>query len=141
MGKMAKPLIVFCLGIGLGYYLTFSFSVKDIFKNTYKGFQIGVYTDLDTANIYALKYKNSIVVKDEELYRVYVAILKDLDNIEDMSKYLSSKDIEYYIRDIDINNKEIVSKINEYEDIMDSNNEIVFLELNKMIMDVYKVSL
>ena len=121
--------------------MTFSLSIEDLFKNTYKGFQIGVYTNYETANMYALKYKDSIVVKDEELYRVYAAILKEQDNIEDMSKYLNSNDIDYYVRDIEINDKDISSKIREYENIMDYNNEVVFLEINKMIMNTYKEGL
>ena len=141
MKKMLKPLIVFSIGIFLGYYMTFSFSIKDLFKNTYKGFQIGVYTSEETASIYALKYKNSIVIKDEELYRVYVAILKNQSNIDDLSKYLNSNNIDYYIKDIEIKNNDIAKKIKEYENIMDSNNEMVFLEINKMIMDTYKESL
>ena len=33
--------------------------------------------------------KNAIIIKDNELYRVYVAILRKDNNIESMSNYLN----------------------------------------------------
>ena len=141
MKKVIKSLIVFVIGIFLGYYVNDTFKIKDIFSNKYKAFQIGVYTNLDTANIYSEKIKDSIIVKDNELYRVYAAILKEQDNIDNMSKYLSDNNIEYFIKEIEINDKVLNNTLKEYENIMDSNNEIVFLEINKMIIEKYKESL
>ena len=132
--------MIFIIGIFLGYYINDTYKIKNIFTNKYKAFQIGVYTDYDTANIYSKKFTDSIIIEDNELYRVYVAILKEQDNIENMSKYLNDKDIEYYIKDIEIKDKKIVKDIKEYENLMNSN-EIVFLEINKMIMEKYKESL
>ena len=141
MKKLIKPTIVFLLGIFLGYYICSSNKIKNIFNTNYKAFQVGVYTSLDAANTYRTKYKDSIVIKDNELYRVYVSILKDSNNIESMKKYLDSNNISYYLKDIEINNKDIKKEIKEYESIMDNNNEIVFLEVNKMIMEKYEESL
>lgn len=141
MKKVIKSLIVFVIGIFLGYYVNDTFKIKDIFSNKYKAFQIGVYTNLDTANIYSEKIKDSIIVKDNELYRVYAAILKEQDNIDNMSKYLNDNNIEYFIKEIEINDKVLNNTLKEYENIMDSNNEIVFLEINKMIIEKYKESL
>ena len=141
MKKVIKSLIVFVIGILLGYYVNDAFKIKDIFSNKYKAFQIGVYTNLDTANIYSEKIKDSIIVKDNELYRVYAAILKEQDNIDNMSKYLNDNNIEYFIKEIEINDKVLNNTLKEYENIMDSNNEIVFLEINKMIIEKYKESL
>ena len=82
--KLYKSLIIFSLGIISGYYICNSKELK-IFDNSYKAFQVGVYTSLDAANIYKLKYDDAIVIKDNELYRVYVSVLKKQDNIENMS--------------------------------------------------------
>ena len=139
MKKIYKILFVFMIGIFVGYYFCNN-KIFSIFNNTYKAFQIGVYTDYNVANIYKNKF-NSIIVKDNELYRVYAAILKDSNNIENMSKYLRSNNIDFYLKDININNKNLVSDINKYENIMDSNNEKVFLEVNKLIIEKYKESL
>ncbi|MBQ3021379.1 MAG: hypothetical protein IJD92_04050 [Bacilli bacterium] len=141
MKKLIKPLIVFIFGIFIGYYICNTNSIKNIFTNTYKAFQIGVYTNLDTANTYSSMYKDSIIIKDNELYRVYAAILKNQSNIENMSNYLTSKNIDFYLKEIEITNKETQKLINEYENLMTNNNEVVFLEINKMIINKYKESL
>jgi len=140
MKKIIKSLIVFICGIVFGYYIC-NLDIKNIFRATYKAFQVGVYTNLDAANTYALKYDNSVVIKDDELYRVYVAILKNKDNINNMSNYLNKKGINYYLKEVSIDNKNLKKEINDYESIMDTNNELVFLEVNKMIIDKYKESL
>ena len=133
MKKLIKSLIVFILGICGGYYLCKNNEIK-LFDTTYKAFQVGVYTSLEAANTYRTKYSDSIVVKDNELYRVYVSILKDKDNINNMSNYLNKNDIDFYIKDITINNNALKNKIKEYESVMNYDNEIVFLELNKLII-------
>lgn len=140
MKKLFKSLVVLLLGIFLGYYIC---DVKplDMFKVNYKAFQVGVYTSLEAATTYSTKYKNATIIQDNELYRVYVAILKNKNNIESMSKYLDNKGIEYYLKDLNIDNKDLKKKINEYENIMSAENEVVFLEINKMIMETYKESL
>lgn len=140
MKKFLTSFIVLLLGIFLGYYICNN-KLFDVFKTTYKAFQVGVYTSLEAANTYSLKYKNAIVIQDNELYRVYVAILKDQNNIENMSKYLKNNGIDYYIKELTIEDKNLKKEINEYENIMDSENELVFLEVNKMIIERYKESL
>ena len=58
-----------------------------------------------------------------------------------MSRYLDSLGIDYYLKDISIANKEIKKQIAGYENLMNNESEVVFLELNKMIMETYKESL
>ena len=141
MKKILKFIIVFIIGIFLGYYVSYTNSIKDIFTSYYKAFQVGVYTNLDAAITYSSKYEDAIIIEDNELYRVYVAILKDQDNIENMSKYLNTHGIDYYLKDISINNKDVKKEIQGYESLMDNESEVVFLEINKMIMETYKESL
>lgn len=140
MKKLIKIIIAFIVGIFIGYYLCNINLLTNPFKDTFKAFQIGVYTNYETANTYASKYKDSIVIKDDELFRVYAAILKDEKNIEKMSKYLYRNDIDYYLKDIYISDIELLSEIKEYENLM-NNNQTVFLEINKIIMEKYKESL
>ena len=141
MNKIFKISLVFIFGIAIGYYINYINIIDDIFSSYYKAFQVGVYTNYDAAITYSSKYSNSIIVRDNELYRVYVSILKNKDNIESMSNYLDKLGIEYYLKEISVDNKEIKSKIDDYESLMNSESEIVFLELNKMIIDTYKESL
>ncbi len=140
MKKILKILFVLILGIIGGYYFS-NKKIFNVFDQSYKAFQVGVYTDISIANTYKTKYDNAIIVKDNELYRVYVAILKDNKNIEDMCSYLNRNNIEYYIRNVEIKDKNLKNKIKEYESIMNSDSQIVFLEVNKMIMESYEESL
>ncbi len=140
MKKVLKIIIVFIIGIICGYYIC-NINPKKIFDTSYKAFQVGVYTTEELANTYKSKYKNAIVIKDNELYRVYVAILRKENNIENMSNYLNKNNIDYYIKEINISDKNLKNTINEYESIMNNNSEIVFLEINKMIMERYEESI
>ena len=133
MKKLIKPLTVFILGIISGYYLCNNKDYK-LFDNSYKAFQVGVYTSIEAANTYKTKYKDAIIIKDNELYRVYVSILKDNNNIECMKNYLMKNNIDYYIKRININDNNLKRKIREYENVMNNENEMVFLELNKLII-------
>lgn len=112
-----------------------------VFDTSYKAFQVGVYTSLEAANTYRTKYKNSIVIKDDELYRVYVSILRNQNNIDSMASYLTKNNIDYYVKDINISNKELKHTIDEYESIMNNENEVVFLEINKMIIESYEANI
>lgn len=140
MKKVLKIIIVFIIGIICGYYIC-NINPKKIFDTSYKAFQVGVYTTEELANTYKSKYKNAIVIKDNELYRVYVAILKKENNIENMANYLNKNNIDYYIKEINISDKNLKNTIDEYESIMNNNSEIVFLEINKMIMERYEESI
>lgn len=140
MKKLIKSLIILLFGIFLGYYVCETKPLV-LFKTNYKAFQVGVYTSMDAATTYSSKYKNAIIIQDNELYRIYVAILKDKDNIESMSRYLDSQGIDYYLKDLSIDDKNFKKTIAEYENVMSNENEIVFLEINKMIMEKYKESL
>ena len=48
---------------------------------------------------------------------------------------------EYYLKDIEISDKNLISEINNYESIMNNESEVVFLSINKMIIERYKDSL
>ena len=82
--------------------------------------------------------KEDIVYFGDTARVPYGSKSKDNINIENMSKYLRKNNIEFYLRDINIEDKYLVNELNEYERIMDNDNEIVFLEVNKLIIEKYK---
>ena len=81
---MKKTLIIILIaiisGIAMGLIFYQRFEIKDVvFANeddSVKAVQVGVFSDLDNAinmrNLY-----NGIIVVDENLYRVYIDIIKD----------------------------------------------------------------
>ena len=99
--KFIPYLLAIFLGIVFGYYIfDGEIHLSNILnKSDYKGFQIGVYTDYDKALTIKEKYAGSILIKDEELYRVYYAILHNDKNIQLMERYLNDNKINYYIKD------------------------------------------
>ena len=141
--KMMPYLLAIVLGIIFGYYLFGGeIHLSNILnKSNYKGFQIGVYTDYEKANKIKEKYSGSILIKDEELYRVYYAVLHDENNIELMEKYLNDNKISYYEKNIEINDLKVIQQMSNLESLMVDANDSLFLELNKKILVSYEVAL
>ena len=139
MKKIIKVFIVFIIGCLSGYYICDNPLI--IFNTPYMAFEVGVYTNKEAANTIRSKYNSAIVVKDDELYRVYVSILKDETNIDKMSKYLKNNNVDFYKKEISISDINVKNKIDNYERIMNNNSEVVFLELNKLIIESFEGTL
>lgn len=138
--KLTPYLLAIILGIVFGYYIfDGEIHLSNILdKSDYKGFQIGVYTDYDKSLAIKNKYKGSILVQDEELYRVYYAILHKDKNIEAMKRYLNDNNISYYIKDLEITDMNVIREINSIESLMGEANDSLFMELNKKILLSYE---
>lgn len=138
--KCLPYLLAVIMGIFVGYYMfDGEFHLSNILnKSNYIGFQIGVYTDLENAKKIQEKYTGSILVRDEELYRVYYAILHNKKNIELMEKYLQVNKINYYLKDMEINDLSLISELDSIESLMGDDTNSLFLELNKKILVSYE---
>lgn len=141
--KMMPYLMAIVLGIIFGYYMFDGkiYLSNILNKSDYTGFQVGVYTDYDKALAIKEKFSGSILIKDEELYRVYYAILHNDKNIELMERYLQENKINYYLKDLEINDMGLISEMSNLESLMKDANDPLFLELNKKILLSYEVSL
>lgn len=112
--------IVFAILIGFtfGFFFLKKFTPKTItevsnIKSQVYAFQIGVYKNKDNATKNATT-NNSIVVEDNNLYRVYIALLKDQTLINNLKKYYDSIGLNYYLKAINVSyNTENI--INNYE--------------------------
>ncbi len=102
-------------------------------------FQLGVFENYDNALEFQKKYDNSIIEKDDNYYRVYFAILKNKKNIEKLSDYLKTNNINFYIRNKQINSASFLSKNTEYEKIISkTKDEEVFIKTIKKINSLYQ---
>ena len=98
---MKKTLIVILLamlfGGGMAFYL-FKGKGEEHIADTglikLQAFQIGVYSSLDNANKSATK-NNGVVVKDNDVYRVYITLLKNTESISKMETYFKSINLNY----------------------------------------------
>ena len=141
MKKFMPYILAIIVGIIFGYYMfDGEFHISNILnKSSYKGFEIGVYTDATKAEALKEKFDGSILIKDEELYRVYYAILHNDNNIELMERYLNDNNISYYMKDLEINDMSLIAEISTMENMMKDANNHLFLELNKKILLSYEV--
>ena len=119
---MKKTILTIVIAILIGFTFGFFFLKKFIpktitevsnIKSQVYAFQIGVYKNKDNATKNATT-NNSIVVEDNNLYRVYIALLKDQTLIDNLKKYYDSIGLNYYLKAINVSyNTENI--INNYE--------------------------
>ena len=116
------------IGFTFGFFFLKKFTPKNItevsnIKSQVYAFQIGVYKNKDNATKNATT-NNGIVVEDNNLYRVYIALLKNQTLIDNLKKYYDSIGLNYYLKAINVSdNTENI--INNYELLLnncDSNN-------------------
>lgn len=100
-------------------------------------FQLGVFTSKDLASDYTKKYPSSIIVQDNDVYRVYYSILTKEKAINKMEKYLLDNKIFFYKKDITIKNKTLIKALKDYEPLMLNEEDNTFYSLNKLIMNSF----
>ena len=103
------------------------------YENNIKAFQVAAYTSFNAA-LDEAKNKNGIVIKDEDYYCVYIAILRDSSNINRMIKHLNDNQTYYYVKNIDLSS-EIQEELVKYEELMkNTTSDVAFLKLNDQIL-------
>lgn len=140
--KLMKKLYPIFLAIIIGCGLAF-FIFRKVEKNTFESeegnavaVQIGVFKTLENANKMKENY-GGVVFEDEGLYRVYYSILNRDENIEFIKDYLNKKGINYYLKDLNLNN-DVIKESDEYETLMTKTNEESKLSINEKLLNIYK---
>ena len=129
------------LGFILGFltYRSYKDQIDYVFKeedNSY-AFQVGVYKSLDTASTKA-QNTNGIVVPEKDYYRVYIAVATNADVKDKLSNYYNSLNIDYYIRDLNLND-EILNKLSIYETLLEGAAESSYDNIiHKMLQEYEK---
>lgn len=124
---MKKTIIMIILAIGVGFTFGFLFlkkfntetitEVSNIKSQVY-AFQIGVYKNKDNA-LNAATTNKGIVILDNDIYRVYIAILKDETLIDNLKNYYDSLGINYYLKAINVSSK-TNNIIDNYESLLNN---------------------
>ena len=124
---MKKTIIMIILAIGVGFTFGFLFlkkfntetitEVSNIKSQVY-AFQIGVYKNKDNA-LNAANTNKGILVLDNDIYRVYIAILKDETLIYNLNDYYDSLGINYYLKAINVSSK-TNNIIDNYESLLNN---------------------
>lgn len=114
-------LMAIVIGFTFGYLFLRKFNTDTLMevssiKNQCYAFQVGVYKNKENAYRTAESYKG-IVIPDNDLYRVYIAFLKDENLINSLKGYYDKNGIRYYLKAINISNK-TNSIVDNYEIIL-----------------------
>ena len=138
MKKVIPYVISLILGTIFGY-LVFEktdFNIKEVFGEYEEvtGFQLGVFNDIEVAKAFKNKYTPSVILKDDDVYRVYYSILKGDDVIAKMEDYLSLKEISFYKKKIIVHDADLISAINTYENGTLKGSDKVIENINNLIM-------
>ena len=100
-------------------------------------FQVGAFEREENAKEYINKLNKGIVYKEDNLYKVFVAIYKDIDIINKMVVYFENNDINIYLKNIKVN-KEFYKNLGNYEKIIEkSDDEKVYNKINESILSNY----
>ena len=128
---------------GIFAYFTFdsniSHSVSISSTLNAKAFQIGVFSREENA-IRVAALNKGIVVPEGNLYRVYIAILNDVDAINYLEEFYGSVGINYYIRDISVSN-DFLNKIKESQELLKTCDEKNCTNITLSILNKYEESL
>lgn len=128
------------VGFTFGFFFLKKFNTETItevsnIKSQVYAFQIGVYKNRDNA-LNAAKTNKGIVILDNDIYRVYIAILKDQTLIDNLKSYYSSIGLNYYLKAINVSSK-TSSIIDNYESLLkscdDSNYNLI---LESMLQEI-----
>ena len=124
---MKKTILAILLATIIGFTFGFFFlkklntetitEVSNIKSQVY-AFQIGVYKNKDNA-VKEASTNNGIVILDNDIYRVYTAILKDPTLIDNLKNYYNSIGLNYYLKAINVSSK-TSGIIDNYESLLKS---------------------
>ena len=129
---------------GFLLYKNIDNNINDLFNNHSKltFFQTGVFTNEENAIKYAYSFENAIIIKDEDLYRVYISILNNPESISAMRNHFNRKNINYHLRIIYVEGDEFIERLQKYEQIILAlEDEGTYNVINERILRMYKESM
>ena len=131
-------LIAVMLGGGFAYYLFNNIVVKekDTDKTMVNAFQVGAFTSYDNA-VRVAERDNGIVVKDEDIFRVYVAILYDKEAVNKLGDYYNKIGLNYYLRPIYVSNS-FIEEIKDNEELLKVSSTETYVTINSDVLSKYE---
>ncbi len=110
-------------------------NLLDAFKEKTPVFflQQGVYSSIDSLEKNTKNIRNYVYVKDNNYYRVYVAITRNPENVNKLKEMFTKKGNDIYVRELEVSNKEFINILDQYDKLTkltsDENN------INKIIKE------
>lgn len=139
---MKKNLIIIlcavAFGGGIAFYIFNLVVEKPESKNmmVVNAFQVGAFTNYDNA-LKVANRNNGVVVNDDNIFRVYVAILNDPVAVKKMKDYYAEIGLNYYLKQIDVS-KEFIEQISINEELLKKSSSDVYGTINLEVLNLYK---
>ena len=100
-------------------------------------FQAGVYKDYDNAKNFASTLESSYIYKDEDYYRVIMAVCHHHEVKLKLEMFYNENGINYYIKEMRVN-KKLIEEITNYENILlKSEKSEVINNINNTILNIF----
>lgn len=133
---MIFVLLALVIGCSLAYFMFSRDNGLNDEKVMVKAFQVGVFTNYDNA-LRVADRNNGIVVSDEGVFRVYVAILSDDAAIDSMRKYYDEIGLNYYLKEISVS-REFLDSIKSSEKLIKDSGKEAYNVINLSVLSAYE---
>lgn len=104
-------------------------------KNIITAFQTGVFKSEENALVFQKRYKKSLLVKDKDYYRIFVAITTN--NKELLEEHFKELKIDYYLKEVEVTPK-IYEELYKYDELLKNKNLENKEEIINKMLESYK---
>lgn len=121
-------------------YLNYKKKEKVEIKNeTLYLIQVGAFSKYDNVVKMSKTLPHYLVLEEEGLYHIYVAITKNKENLEKLKQYYINNGNNIYIREVKTSNIEFLEYIKNYDYFLKETEEKeVILSVNKTMLNKYE---
>lgn len=108
---------------------------KSVVKNKYYLLQVGAYKDYDSISKKTKEYENYLVLKEEDLYKLYIGVTKDKEVYRKLvNLYTNTSSI--YKKEITLSNQKFDDTLTKYDSLIKNSEDIK--EINLVIKSELK---
>ena len=109
---------------------------KSVVKNKYYLLQVGAYKNYDSISKKTKEYENYLVLKEEDLYKLYIGVTKDKEVYKKLvNLYASTSSI--YKKEITLSNQKFDDTLTKYDSLIKISEDIK--EINLVIKSELKL--
>ncbi len=108
---------------------------KSVVKNKYYLLQVGAYKNYDSISKKTKEYENYLVLKEEDLYKLYIGVTKDKEVYKKLvNLYANTSSI--YKKEITLSNQKFDDTLTKYDSLIKNSEDIK--EINLVIKSELK---
>lgn len=101
---------------------------KSVVKNKYYLLQVGAYKNYDSISKKTKEYENYLVLKEEDLYKLYIGVTKDKEVYRKLvNLYASTSSI--YKKEITLSNQKFDDTLTKYDSLIKNSEDIKEINL------------